>query len=101
MDEYSAEIFIINVIAVIQGFDVRLLKKFDHLLFKHPASLSGNDLHKRNPLFRGVMDHPVELLFDHVPFVKNIMKIQFEFRHSCLPYYDDEKTFRRNLFFRI
>lgn len=81
-DKQAPPIFRILFQPMIQLPNVLLLKKPQHAFFQLAAALARNDFDLIDPFGNGLIQYILQGLFDLVALIKNIMKIQFQFRHG-------------------
>jgi hypothetical protein len=81
MDEDAPEIFVVLLDTVIQGADVLLVEEAQHALFELTAAFAGDDLDQRYFLLDGLVHDALQLGFDFIALVVNIMQIEFQFCH--------------------
>ncbi len=82
MDEDSAKVLVVFFNAMIQLFDVTLIQKAEHFLFKLPAAFAGNNFHQLYFLSHGLLHNAVEFRVDLAAAIVDVMQIQFEFGHE-------------------
>ena len=79
VDEEPTVVLRILIDPVIERLDPLLLQKADHLLLELTAPFPRDDFDGLDLLVDRLLDHPLELRFDEMAPVVDVVKVQLEF----------------------
>lgn len=77
MYEDPSVIFIVFFKAMIELTDMFLIEETDHPFLELAAAFSRDDLDEFDAFLNRFFDHPIQLLFDQLPAIVNIVQIKF------------------------
>ncbi len=81
MHQNLAVVFWLHLKSMIQLFDVLLIQEPLHFLHQSPRPLPWNDINERDFIFHCLINHPIELVFNFVAFIVDVMEIETDFGH--------------------
>ena len=73
----SPKILAVFVYAMVKRANMFLVEKAEHFLFELSASLTGNDLYKRDFLLDRLLDNAIEFRINFIALIVNIVKVEF------------------------
>ena len=85
MHEDATEVLVVLLNAMIQRADMFLIQEAQHFLLELPAALARNDFNQSNLAIDGLSYDAVKFHINQTAAIINIMQIEREFSHSCLP----------------
>ena len=77
VDKDTPKILVILFHPMIQGLDMFLIKKAQHLFLQLSAAFAGDDLHQFDVLVNRLLDDAVQLRFDLIAPVVDFVQVQF------------------------
>ena len=81
MHEDAPEVFIILLDTVIEGANMLLIEKADHLFLERAAALAGNDFDQFDLPVDGFLNDAIQFNLDLVALIVNVVQIKFELGH--------------------
>ena len=77
VDEEATEIFGVFFDAVVEGFDVLLLKEFEDAFFQDAGAFAGDDFDEGDFFVEGFAHDVVEGGFDLLAAVEDVVEVEF------------------------
>ncbi len=71
--KYSPKIFTVFVYTMVKRANMFLVEKAEHFLFELSATLTWDDLYKRDFLLDRLLDNAIEFRIDFVAFIVNLV----------------------------